>query len=224
MSKLLKPGQFSIAELRRLGYSPSPKPRTASGPVEEVQDLPLAGMESLRDEALHQGYQEGFQTGYRDGIAEAEAKIAEAQGMLEDAQAKAKSIVARAQAEAAAFLQEVRPEVLDLAVEIARRIMRREVSQCPEALLSMAEAAMEKVKAEEAVVVRVNPRDVVVVSEGKARLLEGVTGIKSLHILEDDTVEPGGCIVEGNRGRVDATLESQLAMVREALLEAGHDG
>jgi len=221
LSNLLKSGQFSLAELKRLGYGSFARTGAPGAAVEETQEL---SVDSLRQEALRQGYQEGFEAGYQDGIAKAEATMAGIQELLKEAEAKAQALVAQAQEDASRVLQDVRPVVLDLGLEIARRIMRREVTECPEVLLSIAQAALEKVKAEESVTLRVNPRDVVVVSEGKSSLLEGSPGIKSLRILEDDTVEPGGCIVEGTRGRVDATLEGQLAMAREALKEVGQDG
>ena len=38
-------------------------------------------------------------------------------------------------------------------------------------------------------------------------------------VLPDETVSEGGCVVTTNNGVIDATIESQLAIVKEALKE-----
>lgn len=38
-------------------------------------------------------------------------------------------------------------------------------------------------------------------------------------VLPDETVTEGGCIVSTNNGVIDATIESQLAIIKEALKE-----
>ena len=38
-------------------------------------------------------------------------------------------------------------------------------------------------------------------------------------VLQDEAVTEGGCIVTTNNGVIDATIESQIAIVKEALKE-----
>jgi flagellar biosynthesis/type III secretory pathway protein FliH len=42
-------------------------------------------------------------------------------------------------------------------------------------------------------------------------------GISRLEVIDDPRVSPGSCLLETNAGDVDATVESQLARILEAL-------
>ena len=42
--------------------------------------------------------------------------------------------------------------------------------------------------------------------------------MEALDLVDDATISPGGVVVEGARGRVDATIESQLERLEKELL------
>ncbi|MDE6719871.1 MAG: flagellar assembly protein FliH, partial [Treponemataceae bacterium] len=44
-------------------------------------------------------------------------------------------------------------------------------------------------------------------------------GVKGITVLEDSSVERGGCIVETDFGAIDARISSQLAELEEKILE-----
>ena len=46
-----------------------------------------------------------------------------------------------------------------------------------------------------------------------------VEGVKSIKILEDSTVDRGGCIIETDFGSLDARISSQLHEIEERILE-----
>ena len=46
-----------------------------------------------------------------------------------------------------------------------------------------------------------------------------VEGVKSIKILEDSTVDKGGCIIETDFGSIDARISSQLHEIEEKILE-----
>jgi len=46
-----------------------------------------------------------------------------------------------------------------------------------------------------------------------------VEGAKSIQIVEDTTVDPGGCIIETDFGEIDARISSQLSELEQKILE-----
>lgn len=67
--------------------------------------------------------------------------------------------------------------------------------------------------------VRLAPDDLSLVRSEAPELLEAWKS-QEVEAVADARVQLGGCIVEGERGNVDARLETQLERLREALIEA----
>lgn len=115
----------------------------------------------------------------------------------------------------AALAERFAPVVVSLAVEVARKIVRQEVTQDPALLLAWVREAAERLHGAGELVVRVNPADLELLRcSGVA--LEG-TGLR-LRWVADSAVD-GGCVVESEAGVVDASLSTQLHILRERLEE-----
>jgi flagellar assembly protein FliH len=46
-----------------------------------------------------------------------------------------------------------------------------------------------------------------------------VEGVKSIQVVEDSSVDSGGCIIETDFGEIDARIASQLAELEAKILE-----
>jgi flagellar assembly protein FliH len=44
-------------------------------------------------------------------------------------------------------------------------------------------------------------------------------GVKAIQVVEDSSVDPGGCIIETDFGEIDARIASQLAELESKILE-----
>ena len=49
-------------------------------------------------------------------------------------------------------------------------------------------------------------------------------GVKSLSIIEDSNIEPGGCIIETNLGFIDARISTKIKAIEEALEKTSEEG
>lgn len=118
------------------------------------------------------------------------------------------------------FMKEADELVLQLAVRLAERIIRKEVKTDPEVVKNVARECLKLVEERQRICIRVHPSDWQVINEFEEEILTSTHGVKSLEIKEDDHVTPGGCIIESDSGIVDAQLETQLQEISESLMEA----
>jgi flagellar biosynthesis/type III secretory pathway protein FliH len=148
----------------------------------------------------------------RDRVRAEAAEEGRAQGL-----ASAAGALASAEAERDRRLAALGAEVAAIAVDVARKVLGRELRADPGAVVEIARAALEAARGRRGVTLRVHPRDAPAVRAGEARLRGPLSRCA---LLEDERVEPGGAIVESEGGRVDARIETQLAALLEAMREA----
>ncbi|MEW6243670.1 MAG: FliH/SctL family protein [Bacillota bacterium] len=169
--------------------------------------------ESLRRQAREEGFREGYEAGMRAARAEAERILHEAEREVEEAKRIASDIYS-----------EYEPMIIELAVHIAERIIRTEMAQRPEVVLAMARAAVSKLRGEGRLVVRVNPRDTVLMEEARLELKAEAPHVVELSVEEDPSLETGDFMLESSRGSVDARIARQIERVVDALREARERG
>jgi flagellar assembly protein FliH len=100
-------------------------------------------------------------------------------------------------------------ETVKLAIAIARRVLHRELSTDPEAILGVVMAAFQKLNARETHRLRLAPSDAAPVQEQRARLDLPA----SLEILADASLPPGSAVFETSRGELDASVDTQLSEI-----------
>ncbi len=109
--------------------------------------------------------------------------------------------------------REAEADLVQLALAIARRVLRREISIDPEALRGLALAALEKLQGQEIARVRVHPSQAAVIA--KCLQDKGST----VGVSSDPGLEPGGVLFETARGDLDAGVESQLQEIERGLTD-----
>lgn len=110
----------------------------------------------------------------------------------------------------------IAPDILEISVDIARKIIKHEVMQKPEIILETILDVLNTISQEEAKVnIKVNPEQLSFVKENIPQLISS-TGLEiKVHVLPDDTIEAGSCIFQTNNGIVDATVNTQLEIIKE---------
>jgi flagellar biosynthesis/type III secretory pathway protein FliH len=143
-----------------------------------------------------------------------------AEAGLAEGLARAAATLAAAAAERDRRLAALEGEIVTLAVEIARRILGRELALDPGAVRELAARALAEARGRRDVALRVNPADAARLRADAPRLaaLAGAPG--PLALREDPAIPEGGVLVETEAGRVDARIETQLAALERALREA----
>lgn len=133
--------------------------------------------------------------------------------------ARAAALVASAAAERERLVAAAGPELARLAVDIARKVLGRELALDPGAVVEIAAQAIAAARDRRELILRVNPEDAAAVRAAEGRLA-GLALAAPLEIVEDPRVDRGGAVLDTEAGRVDARVETQLAELSRALEEA----
>lgn len=165
----------------------------------------LSAAEEARDEALRQeGYAQGFAQGQAHAMLEAQHQISayvEQQGR--DAAQRFAQLFESAQQQLSEAQQNMAQEVLELGVELARQVLRHELSVNPNALQPVIREALGLLADDSKnAVVRLNPLDAEMLQEAVQSEFAGL----SLTLIADAGVKPGGCLVSSKGMVVDGSL------------------
>ena len=133
--------------------------------------------------------------------------------------AEVTEILVRARAEQQTRVDNAEKDLRRLAVSIAEKILARELAQNAETVVDVVKAALAGAKTRRELVVRVHPKELPIVQEREAELVRTVLRPGGLPVRADESVAPGGCLIDTEVGMIDARLEFQLAAVERALVE-----
>lgn len=160
---------------------------------------------------LHEARQSGYQDGYRDGMSALDAfKKTFAQQMNSQIGALLRSF----DAELHGLEQAMATAVAQTAVELARQVVRSEISQRPEHVVQVAREAVEALLlSARHVRVRVHPADMPLVNEGAGAELHA----RGAQLIGDASIERGGCLIESDISVIDARVASRWARAAAAL-------
>jgi len=182
--------------------------------------------DSVCDQAAEKGYAEGFARGQNDGYADghkqglAEAKeqlAARADGLIE----LAEKIVRELTAARAELLHRGRCEMLDFALELAAKIVGRLAARDAGAARENLRKALELADCAQEVCVKVHPSQLDDLRSCLPKFTEALGRTGQARLVGDEAISPGGVKLFSPQGEIDATIETQLSNVVEALLGRG---
>ena len=165
-------------------------------------------VDAERKAAQEEGRELGKKEGFSEGKAEVDRLIERTQVVLE-----------RAQDKRAEILNETEKQIIDLVLLIARKVIKVISENQRNIIIANVVEALRKIKSRGDVILRVNLADLKLATEHKEDFINLMERAKSLQIIEDSTVDSGGCIVETDFGEVDARIASQLAELENKILE-----
>lgn len=190
---------------------PGVTPSTIQQPAPQSSTHDSAGTETpelnARIQELENEVRRAAETSYHAGRTEGEAATRQ---QSEAAVSAAVARLGQAAVEVANLRTQVRREaeedVVRLAVAIARRVLRRELTIDPEAILGIVKAAFDKIEMREINRIRADTETAALL----VRHLNKMSLSSKLEVSSDSNLERGTAIFETTRGVLDASVESQL--------------
>jgi flagellar assembly protein FliH len=168
--------------------------------------LTASQLEEVQRQAYEEAYALGRTEGHREGLAEGQARARKEAASVLEALNEGLRRLARPFAE---LDHEVETALVTLAVAVARQLLLEALEERPERVLAAVRAGMDALpSAERSVRLELHPEDLPIVRDGLAS--GGVTGIE---LRANPALTRGGCRIESNASRIDATVEARLDSV-----------
>jgi flagellar assembly protein FliH len=177
--------------------------------VEALRLEHQAHLASLEREAFTKGYAQGERAGLEAGGKRAEAMLRRVAQTLNDLASLRETL-----------MEQTERQMVQLALTIARRIVHREVTLDPELIAAMAHVALKKLGTVSPATIRLNPEDYTIVARDGGERWGGA----QVTVVPDPAISRGGCLVESDFGRIDASLDRQFDEMTRALLGEPHGG
>lgn len=157
--------------------------------------------DSIREAARNEGYQAGLE--------QAQAEIQQVKESFEMFMGAPQAVY-----------EQIAPDIMQISVDIAQKIIKKETEEDPQVLINTIIDVLKGLSKEEnKISLRVNPVQVDVIKQQIPEILN-IAGLDAkVSVLADEEVTEGGCLVTTANGIVDATIETQLSIIYEALKE-----
>lgn len=162
---------------------------------------------SIFEKSKEDGFKAGHEEGYKAGNEEAQRLVERIHKMIEAVQAKRQEI-----------LDNTEQQIVNLVILIVRKVVKIMSENQKSVIMSNVLQALKKVKGSGDVTLRVNLADVKLTTEHIKDFIRQVENIKNISVVEDSSVEKGGCIVETDFGAIDARISSQLNELETQIL------
>ena len=162
----------------------------------------------IEEDSYKDGFNEGRENGYREGTQEANRLVDRLHVILDRVMDKRQEI-----------LDGTEQQIVELVLLMTRKIVKIISENQKNVVMSNVLQALRKVKGRGDVTVRVNISDLKLTTEHTKDFLQSVENITNLTILEDSSIDRGGCIVETDFGAIDARISSQLSELEQKILE-----
>jgi len=159
-------------------------------------------------EAYERGYADGHGKGYGEGRAEVERLVESLHSIITKAIEKRNEII-----------EEAETQIINLVLLIVKKVIKVISENQKNVVINNVVQALRKLKSRGDVVIRVNLADLELTSEHVKDFMKMVENVKSITVLEDSSVDRGGCIIETDFGQIDARISSQLHEIEERILE-----
>lgn len=165
----------------------------------KARPLTARQIEEINDRARQEGFQQGLKEGREQGVKEMQAHIGTLQGLLRCLDTPFEQLD-----------EAVERQLAELAMLVARQLVRRELCTEPEQVIAVVREALTALPvAARNVRLAVHPDDAALIRE----TLSLGDSKSQLQIVEDPVQSRGGCKVISDTSQIDASVEARLNAV-----------
>jgi flagellar assembly protein FliH len=163
---------------------------------------------AIEQEARDKGHREGREAGYQEGKTEVDRLVEHLHKIINSAIEKRSEII-----------DESETQLINLVLQISQKVVKVISENQKNVVVNNVIQALRKLKTRNDVVIRVNLEDVNLASDHVKDFMRMVENVKSITVVEDSSVDKGGCVIETDFGEIDARISSQLNEIQQRILE-----
>jgi flagellar assembly protein FliH len=115
------------------------------------------------------------------------------------------------------LLEEAKQKILEMVIQISRKVTFDALQIDPETTMAMIEGVINQLVDRSRLRIKVHPTHLPQMEQSMNRFLSSSTSIKELTFEADPRVRIGGCFIETPTGDIDARITSQFDVIEDAL-------
>ncbi len=161
--------------------------------------------------------QRAFENGYRQGE---KAGLEAAEKRLDSLMKRYANAIREISSLKPALYAQAEREVVKLALEVAKKIVRREVRVDPEIIQTLVKVALQHVAVKSPVTIRLHPADHEYLLQLQTSSSTREGSEREAVYLADKSIERGGCLIETDCGDVDARIDEEFREVERSFLNS----
>lgn len=170
----------------------------------------LERLKELQEKAYQEGYELGLIEGTEKSFKENQAALTERLQLME-AQLK------RIEELKSHLLVDNEAALLKLVFQIAKKMAMRDLEENREAVLEILKEVAGEIQADERVVVKLSAEDLFFLEGLQDKTGKKIESLERVKFVTDDSIKPGGCMIETEFGNVNATVEERVERVWQTL-------
>lgn len=172
----------------------------------------VADAEAERDGKLKEGYDDGFNKGREEGFKEGELEVTRLIDRMH-------VIINKTLDRREVILSETEQQIVDLVLLMTRKVVKVISENQRNVVVSNIVHALRKMKGRGDVTIHVNLADLALTTEHTKNFLSAAENVNNITVVEDSTVDPGGCVIDTDFGAIDSRIASQLNELEQKILE-----
>jgi flagellar assembly protein FliH len=197
----------AAAAARAYEPPPPPPPSISLPTAEELEAIRAAAHDEGHAEGMEAGQAEGHAAGYEEGLALGRAAAAEELEYLRQLATSFGAAVTEAD-------DAIANDVLELALHLARGMVRTAFDVKPDLILSVVREAIDYLpNLQQPALLMLHPEDALIVRSGIGHELDK----GGWRIVEDESIARGGCRVDTASNQIDAQIASRWQRLTHAL-------
>ncbi|MFM2263432.1 MAG: hypothetical protein RI959_2108 [Pseudomonadota bacterium] len=174
-------------------------------PEPQTPELPPVDLDALRQQAHEEGFAMGKQAGAEETRKALEGPL---KRQMQNQSQMLAQVLKNAQLQLEHLEQQLADQILELACDLARQVVRRELSQPLEPLKAVVQEALAlAMQDQHAATLRLNPADLALMQNDLAQAI----GEHAVRVVPDPQLSSGSCKLETAQGTVDGTVERRWA-------------
>lgn len=164
--------------------------------------------ENIKAAAHQDGYKEGHEQGFLEGQNEVNRLVERIHKIVESVMVRREEI-----------LCETEQQIVELVLLMTRKVVKIISENQKTVVLSNVLAALKKIRTRGNITLRVNTEDLKLTTAHVDEFIKRIENVNGISVIEDSSVDKGGCIVETDFGAIDARISSQLAELESKIME-----
>lgn len=164
--------------------------------------------ENIKAIAHQDGYKEGHEQGFMEGQNEVNRLVERVHKIVESVMVRREEI-----------LCETEQQIVELVLLMTRKVVKIISENQKTVVLSNVLAALKKIRTRGNITLRVNTEDLKLTTAHVDEFIKRIENVNGISVIEDSSVDRGGCIVETDFGAIDARISSQLAELESKIME-----